>query len=160
LVGDETTDAAWAQAVEAALREPWVVQERVVIPEEVFPVLDGGRLEMVPLKVNVNPFYVAGADVGAVTRASRSSVIHLSAGGGSVPTFVVDWAARSADERERDGALGRGAGRRHRRCRRRLGHGDRARAPDRAAHDDQRPPLAAAAGGLHGRRALRHPCRR
>jgi hypothetical protein len=27
--------------------------------------------------------------VGAVTRASRSSVINVSAGGGSVPTFVV-----------------------------------------------------------------------
>ena len=42
-----------------------------------------------PLKVNVNPFFVDGADVGAVTRASRSSVINVSAGGGSVPTFVV-----------------------------------------------------------------------
>jgi uncharacterized circularly permuted ATP-grasp superfamily protein len=89
LVGDETSDADWAAAVEAGLREPWVVQDRVVIPEEPFPVLDGGRVEITPLKVNVNPFYVAGADVGAVTRASRSSVINVSAGGGSVPTFVV-----------------------------------------------------------------------
>jgi hypothetical protein len=90
LVGDETSPADWSAAVDAGLREPWVVQERVLIPEEVFPVLDAGRLELAPLKVNVNPFYVAGADVGAVTRASRSSVINVSAGGGSVPTFVVD----------------------------------------------------------------------
>ncbi len=41
------------------------------------------------LKVNANPFYVAGEEAGAVTRASRSSVINVSAGGGSVPTFVV-----------------------------------------------------------------------
>ena len=41
------------------------------------------------LKVNANPFYVLGEAVGAVTRASRSSVINVSAGGGSVPTFVV-----------------------------------------------------------------------
>ena len=46
-------------------------------------------LAFVPLKVNAHPFYVAGEEVGAVTRASRSPVINVSAGGGSVPTFVV-----------------------------------------------------------------------
>jgi hypothetical protein len=46
-------------------------------------------LSFVALKVNTNPFYVAGHQVGAVTRASRSSVINVSAGGGSVPTFVL-----------------------------------------------------------------------
>lgn len=89
LVGDETSDQVWSEAVAAGLREPWVVQDRVHIPEEVFPVLADGEVTLSPLKVNVNPFYVGGADVGAVTRASRSSVINVSAGGGSVPTFVV-----------------------------------------------------------------------
>lgn len=90
LVGDETSPEAWAAAVQDGLREPWVVQERVAIPEEVFPLLEeDGEVGLSPLKVNVNPFYVHGADVGAVTRASRSSVINVSAGGGSVPTFVV-----------------------------------------------------------------------
>ena len=79
-----------AAAVQDGLRAPWVVQERVHIPEEVFPLLeDDGEVGLAPLKVNVNPFFVDGADVGAVTRASRSSVINVSAGGGSVPTFVV-----------------------------------------------------------------------
>jgi hypothetical protein len=67
-----------------------VVQERVTIPEEPFPVFSGGRLAFELLKVNTNPFYVTGAEVGAVTRVSRSSVINVSAGGGSVPIFVVD----------------------------------------------------------------------
>ena len=90
LVGDETTPEAWAAAVQAGLREPWVVQERVAIPEEVFPRLEeDGEVGFAPLKVNVNPFFVDGADVGAVVRASRRSVINVSAGGGSVPTFVV-----------------------------------------------------------------------
>ena len=90
LVGDETAPEAWAAAVQEGLRAPWVVQERVHIPEEVFPLLeDDGEVGLAPLKVNVNPFFVDGADVGAVTRASRSSVINVSAGGGSVPTFVV-----------------------------------------------------------------------
>ena len=89
LVGDETPAGVWEKTVEAALREPWVVQRRVAIPEEPFPVFAGGALRFESLKVNVNPFYAAGADVGAVTRVSRSSVITVSAGGGSVPTFVV-----------------------------------------------------------------------
>ena len=88
-LGWETAPGAWEAAVRAALEAPWVVQERVLIPEEPFPVFEGGALDFVSLKVNANPFYVAGQPVGAVTRASRSSVINVSAGGGSVPTFVV-----------------------------------------------------------------------
>ena len=76
----------WKQAI---LRDP-VVQERVAIPEEEFPVFDpDGNLRFESLKVNTNPFYVGGARVGAVSRVSRDSVINVSAGGGSVPTFVV-----------------------------------------------------------------------
>jgi uncharacterized circularly permuted ATP-grasp superfamily protein len=89
-VGDETSPADWQRAVEAALHGPWVVQERVTIPEEEFPVVSPAGLALVPLKVNTNPFYVAGAEAGAVTRMSRSSVINVSAGGGSAPTFVLE----------------------------------------------------------------------
>ena len=89
LVGVEATPAAWQSTVERALASPWVVQERVPIPREEFPVCDEGRLAFEPLGVNANPFYAAGAEAGAVARASRSAVINVSAGGGSVPTFVV-----------------------------------------------------------------------
>lgn len=89
-VGSETPPSAWEDAVRAGLGQPWVVQERVTIPEEEFPRCEAGSLGFPRLKVNVNPFYVAGAEVGAVTRASRDSVINVSAGGGSVPTFVVE----------------------------------------------------------------------
>ena len=66
------------------------MQERVEIPEEEFPVFDAdGAFAFESLKVNTNPFYVGGAEVGAVTRISRDPVINVSAGGGSVPTFVV-----------------------------------------------------------------------
>jgi hypothetical protein len=89
-VGSETDPAAWEAAVREALGAPWVVQERVTIPEEPFPVFEDGKLAFTPLKVNTNPFYVRGAAAGAVTRCSRGSIINVSAGGGSVPTFVVD----------------------------------------------------------------------
>jgi uncharacterized circularly permuted ATP-grasp superfamily protein len=89
-LGEETPPGEWSRVIEAGLGQPWVVQERVPIPEEEFPLADESGLRFERLKVNANPFYVAGAEVGAVTRASRSSVINVSAGGGSVPTFVVD----------------------------------------------------------------------
>jgi uncharacterized circularly permuted ATP-grasp superfamily protein len=89
MVGEEAAPAAWRSAVEAALHAPWVVQERVPVPREEFPVCDDGGLAFEPLGVNANPFYAAGAEAGAVARASRSAVINVSAGGGSVPTFVL-----------------------------------------------------------------------
>ena len=86
-----STNGRWSEAVQtAATRGGWIVQERVEIPEEEFPVFDAnGALNFESLKVNTNPFYVGGAEVGAVTRISRDAVINVSAGGGSVPTFVV-----------------------------------------------------------------------
>ena len=91
VVGTAVDDKRWSEAVQAAtLSRGWIVQERVDIPEEEFPVFDAnGELQFESLKVNTNPFYVGGAEVGAVTRISRDAVINVSAGGGSVPTFVV-----------------------------------------------------------------------
>ena len=90
-IGTSVDAAAWSSALDVATRSGgWIVQERVEIPEEEFPVFDAdGGLRFESLKVNTNPFYVGGADVGAVTRISRDAVINVSAGGGSVPTIVV-----------------------------------------------------------------------
>ena len=90
VVGDQVDAAAWEAAVRAALGAPWVVQERVPIPPEEFPVCEQGQLSFETLNVNANPFYVEGAQAGGVSRASRSAVVNVSAGGGSVPMFVVD----------------------------------------------------------------------
>ena len=89
LIGDETAPAEWDEAVHAGAGQPWVVQERVSIPEEPFPTFEEGSLRFEMLNVNANPFYVLGSEAGAVTRASRGAVINVSAGGGSVPMFVV-----------------------------------------------------------------------
>lgn len=89
-IGDETSASEWEAAVRSGLGQPWVVQDRVAIPEEPFPLHRDGTLRFESFKVNANPFYVRGAEVGAVTRASRSSVINVSAGGGSGPTFVLE----------------------------------------------------------------------
>ncbi|MEO5761558.1 MAG: hypothetical protein ABIR28_04515 [Vicinamibacteria bacterium] len=90
IIGSSVTEPVWRTSVETALNERgWIVQERVTIPEEEFPVFDdNGSLRFESLKVNTNPFYVGGAAVGAVTRVSRDPVINVSAGGGSIPTLI------------------------------------------------------------------------
>jgi uncharacterized circularly permuted ATP-grasp superfamily protein len=90
-VGSAVDELTWSGAIQTAMTQGgWIVQERVPIPEEEFPIFeDDGELRFESLKVNTNPFYVGGAGVGAVTRVSRDPVINVSAGGGSVPTFVV-----------------------------------------------------------------------
>jgi uncharacterized circularly permuted ATP-grasp superfamily protein len=90
LIGAETEPAVWERAVRSALDAPWVAQERVPPSEELFPVFEDGRLSFELLKLNSNPFYAAGRHAGAVARASRSAVVNVSAGGGSVPMFLVD----------------------------------------------------------------------
>jgi uncharacterized circularly permuted ATP-grasp superfamily protein len=90
VVGEEAGAAAWEEAIRAAIGGPWVVQDRVALPAEEFPVCEGGGLAFERFNVNANPFYVEGGEAGGVSRASRGAVINVSAGGGSVPTFVVD----------------------------------------------------------------------
>jgi uncharacterized circularly permuted ATP-grasp superfamily protein len=95
-VGSETDDATWENALRAALASDarWVVQRRVATPTEPYPIRVGDGFEFRPMKFNVNPFYLGDRMCGAVTRTSTDAVINVSAGGGSIPTFVV--AAREA----------------------------------------------------------------
>jgi len=91
-VGSETDDATWEQALRRAVRDDalWVVQQRVATPVETFPVHHAdGTFTFQPMKYNANPFYLGGQIAGVVVRTSRSAVINVSAGGGSVPTFTV-----------------------------------------------------------------------
>jgi uncharacterized circularly permuted ATP-grasp superfamily protein len=90
-IGSAVDELTWSGAIQTAVTQGgWIVQERVPIPEEEFPVFEeAGEMRFELLKVNTNPFYVGGAEVGAVTRVSRDPVINVSSGGGSVPTFVV-----------------------------------------------------------------------
>lgn len=92
ILGWEVDDAAWAQAVERALREPSVVQERVPIPQEVFPVWRDDALHFEPRLVDVDPYVWEGRRVEhAGIRLSTSSILNVSAGGGSAtPMFIIE----------------------------------------------------------------------
>lgn len=91
VLGWEATDAEWETAVTRALAQPTVVQERITLPSEPFPSLDGERLVLADRIVDTAPFVHGGTHVdGCLSRISSAALVNVTAGGGSsVPTFVV-----------------------------------------------------------------------
>jgi hypothetical protein len=88
-----TVDASrWEEAVRAALAVPYVAQERVTLPEEPFPCLIDGKVQLISRKYDTAPFVCHGEYVeGCLTRIATDPLLNVTAGGGStVPTFVIE----------------------------------------------------------------------
>lgn len=90
VIGRESNESSWDDAIHRALSSPHVVQEYVRIPEGQFPVVRNGKLEWEPKKINVNFFTFAGEFGGGFCRTSDSSIINISAGGALVSFCIVD----------------------------------------------------------------------
>jgi hypothetical protein len=87
-----TVDATqWDEAVRHALTEPYVAQERIVLPSEPFPALVDGKVHWSPRMLDTAPFVCHGQYVeGCLTRIATDPLLNVTAGGGStVPTFVL-----------------------------------------------------------------------
>jgi len=91
VLGWETGQGDWERAIEAALDEPTIVQRRVPVPRELFPVYDGG-LELAGRFVDVDPYVWRGREVHhAGVRLGTGPVLNVTAGGGSAtPLFLVE----------------------------------------------------------------------
>jgi uncharacterized circularly permuted ATP-grasp superfamily protein len=92
VLGWEVSDVAWEAALKQALAEPFIVQERIGLPEESFPSYADGELVYANRILDTAPFVFGGeyAD-GCLTRVSTATLVNVTAGGGStVPTFVVE----------------------------------------------------------------------
>ena len=76
-IGTETPQGEWESVIDKALAGDWVVQKRVTIPEEQFPVVSGTGLTFEPRKVNINPFALGGSYGGCVSRLSTQSIINV-----------------------------------------------------------------------------------
>ena len=83
---------AWERAVQTALAEPFVVQQRVNLPFEPYPSVHDGRLHVIPRMQDTNPYVAFGSYVhGCLTRVSTDELVNVTAGGGStVPTFLIE----------------------------------------------------------------------
>jgi hypothetical protein len=83
----------WEQALLGALTSSFVVQERVPVPREPFPVLLD-RVHFLDLSVDCDPYLFWGRVGGQLTRLSSSALLNVTAGAGSVvPTYVLEGAA-------------------------------------------------------------------
>lgn len=91
VLGWEVDDEAWQQAIQTAIAEPYVVQERVPLPHEPYPSMVNGKVELIERMVDTAPFIFHGAFMdGCLTRMSTAALLNVTAGGGSsVPTFVI-----------------------------------------------------------------------
>jgi hypothetical protein len=91
-LGWESDSASWERAVQTALTEPYIVQERVAVPSEPYPSLIDGRIQMIDRLLDSNPFVFYGDYVdGCLTRLSTQALLNVTAGAGStVATFLVD----------------------------------------------------------------------
>ena len=91
-LGWETDERAWDDAIERAVRESdrgWVVQERIAIRREPFPVCDGDRVTERDMLVDFAPYLFRGRVAGFLTRLSATGLANVTSGGGQVPAFIV-----------------------------------------------------------------------
>lgn len=94
LLGWETDTSAWDAALQAALSAPagtWIVQERIPVRRETFPMVntDPHRVTTCDMLVDCAPYLFRGRMTGFLTRLSSSGLANVTSGGGQVPAFRV-----------------------------------------------------------------------
>ena len=91
-LGWEMDTGQWDAAVNRALADPsraWVVQERIQVRREVFPMQTEKGVEMRDMLVDFAPYLFRGQMAGFLTRLSATGLANVTSGGGQVPAFVV-----------------------------------------------------------------------
>ena len=88
-LGIETLQSDWDALIEShSPNGDFVVQEYVPVPEEMFPTVEDGHVQMRLKRFNINPFGIGGRYAGSITRISDRAVINVSAGGGLLPSVI------------------------------------------------------------------------
>jgi hypothetical protein len=84
-------DAEWASVLKDALKNPYVVQERVALGSEAFPILLDGKLQFPTFYADINPYVWGGVrSEGFGARLASGELLNVTAGGGSaVPVFIL-----------------------------------------------------------------------
>jgi len=89
-LGWECDESKWLQAISDSLGASFVVQERVEVRQEPFPVLVDGQIEIEERYVDFDPYTWRGREIaGAGVRLSSSALLNVSAGGGSATPLLI-----------------------------------------------------------------------
>ncbi len=90
VLGWEVTPDVWEKSLEQAMQQHYVVQEKVPVPEEQFPVWESNSVSLIPFLLDTDPLLFRGQVGSVLTRISGSALLNVSAGTGSTtPTYMV-----------------------------------------------------------------------
>ena len=91
VLGWSSSSEIWDTAIETALSNASVVQERVAIGREVYPSSENGTLVFTERYFDLDPYVWNGQEIeGCGVRLSQSPLLNVSAGGGSgTPLFIL-----------------------------------------------------------------------
>lgn len=88
--GENLTASEWESALSDALSGDYVVQEKIKLRKEVFPIFGESDWGLRPMYVDTNPFLFAGRVEGALVRLADSPVVNVTSGGGETGFFVIE----------------------------------------------------------------------
>ncbi|HEY6045321.1 MAG TPA: hypothetical protein VIU65_01890 [Pyrinomonadaceae bacterium] len=91
-IGWNTDEISWDEAIHSAMAKgDYLVQERVPTAREVFPALTAdGEMSFAEQLVDLDPLLFNGKVGSAFTRLSSNELANVTAGGGMVPTFIIN----------------------------------------------------------------------
>jgi uncharacterized circularly permuted ATP-grasp superfamily protein len=89
-VGWELDEQQWDAAIQTSLESFYLVQTKVEVSREVYPTWDGNTVHWAEYSVDLDPFVFGGEVEGLLTRLSATALCNVTAGGGVVPTFILD----------------------------------------------------------------------
>ncbi len=87
-LGCECSEREWEEALSVWEQVPTIAQEFVEIPTQEFVQVESGTVSS--KKINLGQFLFSGRFAGLYCRVSDASIINVSAGGATLPCFVVD----------------------------------------------------------------------
>lgn len=88
-LGFAATQAEWETAITVGLRDGHVVQETVDINREPFLMKTAMGWEPVPTIIDLDPYLNGPLLGGCLTRTSSSNLANVTAGGGTLPMFIL-----------------------------------------------------------------------
>lgn len=88
-LGFSASQSEWDDAIDQSTQGCFVVQEAVDIHREPFLVKTGDRWDMVPTVIDLDPYLNGPLMGGCLTRTSASNLANVTAGGGTLPMFIL-----------------------------------------------------------------------
>jgi len=89
VLGFDTSMEEWTASIEYGLKNGYVVQEVVDIHKEPFIMKTANGWESVPTVVDLDPYLNGPMMGGCLVRTSTSNLANVTAGGGSMPVFIL-----------------------------------------------------------------------